>query len=88
METKHTSGHWWIDRNNEILSDPIGSIKIGKIYPISESNRGEANAKLIVVAPELLHELIDCVEYLKSLGTNPENPYLVSAELIIKKATE
>lgn len=86
---------WWLDRNNEILCDPIGNIKIGRIYPLSQSNDGRATGKFIIKAAklhnEMLAELKAVLNGLENLTTEEfslgkDQPLRSALEKIIAKA--
>jgi len=60
MKIRHTPGPWWNPSfSNEVMTTPDGQIKICRVFAVSEENSGEANAKLIAAAPELLEVLED-----------------------------
>lgn len=73
-KNKIIDGIWWIDRNNEILVDPMGMIKIGRIYPIGPENDGSGNGKLICASQDLL----ECVKMLLE-NANKILPYAETA---------
>lgn len=57
---KHTPAPWmYPSMSNEVMTAPSGDLKICRVYPISENDNGEANARLIAAAPELLEALED-----------------------------
>lgn len=55
---QHTAGPWMVS-GNEVMTTPRGDIKICRVYAVSLANHGEANARLIAAAPELLETLED-----------------------------
>lgn len=59
MDNKIVSGPWWASRSGEIMSDPMGIIKIARVHAVSANNDGSGNAALIAAAPELL----DAIKY-------------------------
>ena len=77
MEAKHTPGPWysgpWIDRKKAIADSPkiqegklsAGTNLIATIWPISSGNHHEANASLIVAAPDLLAALENLLRPIK-----------------------
>jgi len=54
---------WWVDRNNEILCDPMGNFKIGRMYDISQRLSGKD------VGKEILKNLKQFQELKKALPT-------------------
>ncbi len=61
---KYTPGPWMNPAmSNEVMTVPIGEIKICKVFPVSEENNGAANARLIAAAPDLYKALSDYVNY-------------------------
>ena len=71
--SKHTPGPWWNSSSNEILGDPMGYIKIGRVFPISEKDDGSANARLVAAAPELLEALIVARKFILKTGVTYDN---------------
>jgi hypothetical protein len=68
----HTPGPWWNpEHSNEVMTIPRGDIKICKVHAISEDNNGQANAKLIAAAPELLEA---CIAIRDGWGKNLSEP--------------
>lgn len=53
--------NWWLDRNNEILADPMGMAKIGRVYAQGPNDDGR----------ELGKRIIDCVKAMNGFD-NPE----------------
>lgn len=71
---KHTEGDWWMDRNREILADPMGYVKIGRVYPISETDNGRANGNLFIASKELLKSAKEFRDFLTvNLGDDELN---------------
>ena len=60
------TGGWWLDSHNEILSDPMGNVKIGKVYPVSMDNNGSGNGQVMAAAPAMLHALKKIVKSIQA----------------------
>lgn len=83
---KHTPGPWWYD-GREVMTVPLGEIKICRIHAVSENDDGSANAKLIAAAPDMLNALIKLTEL--SIGSHSSAQVAIAvskAEAVIKKA--
>lgn len=80
----HAPGPWQIDQE---WLDPKWpdwrAVKIGNTYSSASGHIGEANARLIAAAPDLLAELKDLVRRLEDAG---ENSYVLKAQAVIAKA--
>ena len=101
MKTKHTPGPWIIDdlhakdKYSSVLwydiKDSIGTklIEVKGIHYGVNNDEAEANANLIVAAPEMLGRLEFIVEYINTLDNPSVALQLVRAEAeeSIKKAT-
>lgn len=90
---KHTPGPWMNPNlSNEVMTIPNGEIKICRVYAILENDRGEANAKLIAAAPELLDALLLIKKFSYQIDCTSESAKkdikeaLMKAELVIKRA--
>ncbi len=102
MEAKHTQGEWKLNHNslqgslsNYIITESgekiCGiSINYDGINNVQKFNEAEANAKLIVAAPEMLEALKMCINHVGTIANKSEparNAYNKAKE-IIQKATE
>jgi hypothetical protein len=83
MEFKGTKGEWFISEINGefITTDDTNVCRVFKM----ESKEGNANAKLISCAPEMLEMLIEMQFAMEHLHVKPLNSKL---KQLIKKATE
>lgn len=96
-EIKHTPGPWWFD-GREVMTVPLGEIKVCRIHPVSQYDDGSANAKLIAAAPDLLdacesvirlHQLIRYDEPVKPEHEGEAttiSAMLLKVQLAVKKA--
>ena len=75
---KHTKGPWWKSTSNEILKMPE-QIKISNRIDGSTREESEANARLIVAAPEMIEVCIELFEYL-----NPNNKHDLTHDQIYR----
>lgn len=77
----------WFASDNEIIAMP-SQTKIAKVYRISETDNGKANAQVISKANQLLEALQGIIEIGKRDLTNPKyDHYFKTAKEVIKKAT-
>lgn len=74
-KVKYTPGPWWYSRNDDsILADPMGMLKLAKVHPISQTDDGSSNGKLMAAAPEMLEALIWAKEQFKRLADEGKYP--------------
>jgi hypothetical protein len=87
MTTKHTPAPWLI---HEISGDIVTQDKEQTIcQPNSrlQSGCGEANAKLIAAAPDLLDALIEMIELCTFIASDIQSNLIDNARAAINKAT-
>ena len=68
METKHTPGPWKVFRTNAGELDSIttmNGLRVAGTVTFYGNNQGEANARLIAAAPELLEAAVACVNHVR-----------------------
>jgi len=98
METKHTKGELTLDKEFfggkdnkahwiEIKSGDITIAEVKGTHYDVPNDVCEANAKLFVMAPKLLENLIRCVDRLEENGLGDMSA-VTRAKKAIKKATE
>lgn len=96
---KHTPGPWEVDINKTGIVRASKYVRIEQVFevdnfisPLGEGEiirQGEANAKLIAAAPDMLRELTNLVSYCNAIGGQFEySQELKNAISTIKKATE
>lgn len=86
---KHTKGTWKVLEHNNgeyEIKNPI-NYRIAVIPNVNKSEENGANAKLIAQAPQLLKELIFCLETFKEMGMTSDSKHIQRIELTIAKAT-
>lgn len=83
METKHTPGPW--AKFGSVIRSLAGSDrKVADVRIIDAE--GQANAKLIAAAPDLLEALEDLLSRCESLSVDGVGPQKVAARQAIAKA--
>lgn len=95
MKTKFTKGKWeaiqlkgrFAPKEIEISSpENYGWICRVATNEVMSKKEGEANARLIVAAPELFEELQNCIIALKLFATSTSNKHIIEkAENLINK---
>ncbi len=86
-EAKHTPGPWTIDLGNVIkASNSRESIAMIRWFMADsfDETEGQANARLIAAAPELLQgaeQVVELIEYLISTGYMPGGDWATVASL-------
>ena len=63
-----TGGEWWVDDRGELLSDPVGSVKIAKFVDGANPEQREANKTILAAARELAEEVVR----LRRVNSDPE----------------
>ena len=88
MTTQHTPGPWYIDCQNESAAIGYRAIVDGDGYTVcSPSPMGQANARLIAAAPDLLAALRLCERALEERDAEAEEHAAKAARAAIAKAT-
>lgn len=95
MSTKHTPGPWIVDDVEgciAIAADSDGEVLAYLAQPHQQTNprsteEAEANASLIVAAPELLEALSQAIEALRSADPNARMNALRDCPAVVAKAT-
>lgn len=95
--TKHTAGAWVSDKNGDMVSTASGH-DICTVFGQVQNGEGEANARLISAAPELLKSLIESLAAMERMDTllleltdSPkecEKGEIIRARAVIEKATK
>ena len=89
MTTQHTPGPWYIDCQNESAAIGYRAIVDGDGYTVcSPSPMGQANARLIVAAPDLLAALEVVREYMDHAADQFSYEDIVQIRAAIAKATK
>jgi hypothetical protein len=88
MTTQHTPGPWYIDCQNESAAIGYRAIIDGDGYTVcSPSPMGQANARLIAAAPDLLAALEVVREYMDHAADQFSYEDIVQIRAAIAKAT-
>lgn len=90
MTDQHTQGTWRISSNHSMYVVPAnGQGIIARAEDKSDRNVGEANARLMAAAPDLLAALRKCLAQLEIIqgAVHDERCAIIDAHAAINKAT-